>query len=583
MSMLPHRQPWSDRSFANGCLLSARMAVNSQFSFLFASSSFSIDELQYSNHNRRVCIEHNGHSKHPFKTSKRFRRNRNGLHIILVSLYSTPSLMDTRTFASLATSNDSSTNDTSEPSLVPFLLADIGEGIAQVEILEWYIEVGDVLQQFDRVCLVQSDKATVEITSRYDGIVHSLHANGRTNGTLLKVGQPLLHLASTMSPHIESESALYVEEADDGASSDDDNNDEDATKGLESNESSRREMAVTSKRQEEVPMIHMSPAVRKLGREHAIDLVTLAPGSGPGGRILKADVLSHIVKKQQQELKPTNNTGNRSSPPSAAVLDSHTIHDLVIPLRGYRRQMAKAMENALETPHMCLSDELVLNQLLLARQHLNDTVTGSSSCKVSVLALLCKAVSCAMLEFPIVNSHLTTVKDESDETDEIAILQRADHNIGIAMDTSRGLVVPVIRQCQRKSILEIQFELDRLKFIASNSNPTFASQDLQDATFTISNIGSMGAGLSVHPVLAPPALAMMALGKIQTLPRFHPNDNSKDDTDGSLELSSVYAASVMTVTYAADHRYLDGATLARLHTRLALYTQQPLTMLARLT
>jgi 2-oxoisovalerate dehydrogenase E2 component (dihydrolipoyl transacylase) len=482
--------------------------------------------------------------------------------------------------------SSSSTTIATTTTLTPFLLADIGEGIAEVEILEWYVKPGDVIAQFDLICQVQSDKATVDITSRYDGMVDSLHANGAV-GSLLRVGQPLLHLksssAETVQP-VETTATPNVTNAADcsvpsplphsvDADSDSDSDDEDENAMDSTATAAAPTMPSLSHN------IQASPAVRKLCREHAIDLATVSPGSGPGGRILKADILAHVEalgrasKIITEPVVVTTDSVAASGPPPIN-------NDQIIPLRGYRRQMFKSMTAALQTPHMCLSDELVMNELLQARQVLNASL-ASTNAKVSVLALLCKAISCTLLDFPILNAHVTTIPSSDGSNDaEVAILQRAHHNLGIAMDTSKGLVVPVLRHCQQKSVVEIARELDRLKAIASSSTAVFRPEDLTDVTLTISNIGSMGAGLSVHPVLAPPTLAMIALGRIQTVPRF--SSNVTATTAASSPPPSVYAASVMTVTYAADHRYIEGATLARFHVRLAEYVQQPLLLLSKL-
>jgi 2-oxoisovalerate dehydrogenase E2 component (dihydrolipoyl transacylase) len=485
---------------------------------------------------------------------------------------------------------------TATVTLTPFLLADIGEGIAEVEILEWYVQPGDVIAQFDLICQVQSDKATVDITSRYDGIVDSLHANGAV-GSLLRVGQPLLYLKTSSSSvettvdpmktttttpietNVKDSSMLSSShpKSDDADSDSDSDQESDNTKN--STTTAPAPTMPSSSSLSHTTGIQASPAVRKLCRDHTVDLASISPGSGPGGRIVKADVLAHVASRRTMT-EPVDDDDAVAAPNPATVFEPPppppSKSDQIIPLRGYRRQMFKSMTAALQTPHMCLSDELVMNELLLARQVLNAS-RSSDDTKVSVLALLCKAISCTLLDFPILNAHCTTMPssdDGSSDDGEMAIWQRAPHNLGIAMDTSKGLVVPVVRQCQEKSVVDIARELDRLKAIAS-STAAFRPEDLTDVTLTISNIGSMGAGLSVHPVLAPPTLAMIALGRIQTVPRFA-------NVVATAASPSVYAASVMTVTYAADHRYIEGATLARFHVRLAEYVQQPLTLLSKL-
>jgi len=231
--------------------------------------------------------------------------------------------------------------------------------------------------------------------------------------------------------------------------------------------------------------------------------------------------------------------------------------------------MLKSMTAALQTPHMGLSDEMVCNKLLECRQQLNNNNSNNDPVKISVLALLVKAVSAALLKHPTLNAVVHSV-----ERGEFQI--RRDHNIGIAVDTPRGLVVPVLKQCQRKSVAELQRELNRFKKLAATATAKFTESDLTDATFTLSNIGSMGAGTVLQPVLAPPALAMGALGRLQVLPRFV---NDKNNDSSNLQ---VYRAHVLTVSWCADHRFVDGATLARFHGQVRDYVEHPVRLLAEL-
>jgi 2-oxoisovalerate dehydrogenase E2 component (dihydrolipoyl transacylase) len=221
---------------------------------------------------------------------------------------------------------------------------------------------------------------------------------------------------------------------------------------------------------------------------------------------------------------------------------------------------------------MCFGDEILVDKLLELRRDLNHhhhhhhAKSSQSTGKISTLAIFIKAFDVALSDFPMVNSIVHNV-----EQCEYKI--RKSHNIGIAMDTPRGLVVPVIRNCQTLSIVEIQNELDRYKELAESGK--FAESDLTDVTFTISNIGSIG-GTYMQPVLAPPALAMAALGRIKVVPRFVNND------DDAYDSQEVYPASVLSATLAADHRFLDGATLARFARAFQRYVESPVFMLSRL-
>lgn len=559
----------------------------------------------------------------PFTSHRPLRSSRNAVTTMSAAPEATTTLSMTtlsmtqhrRSLASLASGGNSSSRASSSSSstttnpvqLTPFLLADIGEGIKEVELLQWYVQVGDVVQQFDKICEVQSDKATVEITSRYDGTVHSLQADP---GGMIQVGQPLLYFSTTTTAATTDHSPLAATSSSSNPVA---NVDTTADTGAASYAAILEDAAATANVEERLSIptvasqyhlrgddddddhddnhsgpaavtVHASPAVRKLGREYGLNVATIK-GTGPSGRVLKSDVITYLQemgrwKKESlptttaaaadQHQQQTTTVSTDSSSSSAKIITAEQKQDEIVQLRGYNRMMVKSMTAALQTPHMCFGDEILVDQLLSMRQQLNggtDAPIATHKTKISLLALLIKAVSCALSDHPNVNAVVHSVED-------CTFVQRCDHNIGVAMDTPRGLVVPVLAQCQNKSVTEIQNELNRFKTMAVTGK--FTTEDLQDATFTVSNIGSVGAGTYMQPVLAPPALAMGAWGRVKTLPRYRAND------DDAAAAAVIYPASVLTVTWAADHRFLDGATLGRFHCRFQQYVEQPFTILAKL-
>jgi 2-oxoisovalerate dehydrogenase E2 component (dihydrolipoyl transacylase) len=510
-----------------------------------------------------------------------------------------------RSFVSSSTTTTTTTNEsttTTATSTTPVLLADIGEGIKEVELIRWSVSVGDSVSQFDPLCEVQSDKATVEITSRYDGTVRDLAGHGV--GDMIQVGSPLLFLTTaTAAPTSTSTTTALPPPLDATASA-----------GHGSGGGERTEPTLAMEMGISATSVHQtgshvkaadddedddlvdqhgttsastflltSPAVRKLAREHNLDLNTVH-GTGPSGRILKSDVLAHLEERKldhHHTTTPTTTSGT-TGPASAAPRSSlsaanYDDDDEIVQLRGYSRLMFQTMTAALQTPHMCFGDEIRVDKLLECRSAMvNDsssataTTSGSDGpqkIRVGVLALLIKMISVSLLQHPAVNCTVHSV-------DRCEVKIRRDHNIGVAMDTPRGLVVPVIHRCQTKSVVQIQNELDRLRACSGK----FAEADLLDATFTVSNIGSVGAGTYMHPVLAPPAVAMGALGRIKTLPRYEKEDED-DSSSGGMK---IVPAKIMTVTWAADHRFLDGASLGRFHGTFQKAVEEPYSILANL-
>mmetsp|Transcript_2071 Transcript_2071/g.3846 ORF Transcript_2071/g.3846 Transcript_2071/m.3846 type:complete len:178 (+) Transcript_2071:1-534(+) len=168
-----------------------------------------------------------------------------------------------------------------------------------------------------------------------------------------------------------------------------------------------------------------------------------------------------------------------------------------------------------------------------------------------------KAASLALTKYPVLNSTI--------DVEEMKLTYHAGHDVGVAVDTERGLAVPVVRGCEKKSVLEIAVELGRLYSLAAEGN--LSEADITKPTFTLSNIGAIG-GTYMSPVVLPPQVAIGAMGKIQRLPRFI-NDHS----------DQVEAARIMPISWGGDHRAVDGATMARFSNLWKSYVENPSLMM----
>jgi 2-oxoisovalerate dehydrogenase E2 component (dihydrolipoyl transacylase) len=323
----------------------------------------------------------------------------------------------------------------------PFILADIGEGIAEVELIQWYVAPGDAIRQFDKVCEVQSDKATVDISSRFDGIVDKLCGQ---KGDVMKVGQPLLFIRPEGSARHDanvkpnSESLHNVDHQADQLRIP---TGEDGMGDFESRIKSTKDADLTLEK------VLTSPAVRKLGKDYGINLNQVI-GTGPQGRIMKSDVEKHMQEMSMSHGIATRTVDTKPDSPST------TSYDQTIPLRGYHRLMASTMLLSLQVPHMCYSDEVNVTELKKFREDLKSTLEDRQV-KLSYLPFAIKACSLSMKEYPIMNSTI--------DMENMSLIFHRDHNIGIAMDSPRGLVVPVIQKCQDLSILEIALNLKSLQ------------------------------------------------------------------------------------------------------------------------
>ncbi|KAM8744814.1 lipoamide acyltransferase component of branched-chain alpha-keto acid dehydrogenase complex, mitochondrial isoform 2-T2 [Acanthopagrus schlegelii] len=422
--------------------------------------------------------------------------------------------------------------------IVQFKLSDIGEGIMEVTVKEWYVKEGDKVSQFDSICEVQSDKASVTITSRYDGVIKKLYYD--VDATAL-VGKPLVD--------IETESSSEVIQEEDVVE----------TPAMAREEHTHQEIKGHK--------TQATPAVRRLAMENNIKLSEVV-GTGKDGRILKEDILSFLAKQTGAILPPAPppapppaaaaaarpvSTASAAKAPPTTPRPAFTGRDVTEPLKGFHKAMVKTMTAALKIPHFGYCDEVDLTRLVSLRSELR-SISEARGVKLSYMPFFIKAASLGLLHFPILNSSL----DEGCQN----ITYKASHNIGLAMDTSQGLLVPNVKNVQLLSVFEIAQELNRLQALGAAGQ--LGTTELTGGTFTLSNIGSIG-GTYAKPVILPPEVAIGALGKIQILPRF--------DASGQ-----VVRAHIMNVSWSADHRIIDGATMCRFSNLWREYLENPASM-----
>lgn len=209
--------------------------------------------------------------------------------------------------------------------------------------------------------------------------------------------------------------------------------------------------------------------------------------------------------------------------------------------------MFKAMTRSLTIPHFLYADEIDFSQIYALRHRLNK-VLGSSKqngevSKLSYLPFIIKAVSMALYQYPVLNARV----DIDSQTSKPSLVMRSQHNIGVAMDTPSGLLVPVIKNVGGRNILSIAAELNRLQAAAAAGK--LSVQDLSGGTISVSNIGTIG-GTYLSPVIVEKEVAILGIGRMRTIPAFDEND-------------VVVKKHVCNFSWSADHRVVDGATMAR--------------------
>lgn len=268
-------------------------------------------------------------------------------------------------------------------------------------------------------------------------------------------------------------------------------------------------------------------------------------GTGKDGRVLKEDVQRFIAERDQAPSKQ----------PTAPGVQEET----AVKLTPIQSQMFKNMTNSLSIPQFLYADELNVNNVMAIRKKLANDPKDPQ--KISLLSFVIKAMSLALNDYPLLNAKIDTTDPAKPQ-----LIMRSKHNIGVAMDTPQGLLVPNIKDVANRSILEIAAEIIRLNALAKERKLT--SADLSGGTITASNIGNIG-GTYVAPVVIPNEMAILGIGKSRAVPIF---DDAGQVTKGEL----------VNFSWSADHRVVDGATMARMANRVRELVESPEQMLLNL-
>ena len=274
--------------------------------------------------------------------------------------------------------------------------------------------------------------------------------------------------------------------------------------------------------------------MRLLAHKLKVD-ITKVQGTGKRGRVTKEDVLAFVE------------TGGKVAevhrPPQQVPIALKA--DKVVKLTGIRRAMAKSMTDALSIPHDNMIEELSVESIKKVRKNYLNSNPGK---KITFLPFFLKAFSSALTEYPVFNSLSNPATNEEGIIFEY--IQKAEHNLSVAIDSPLGLLVPNVKSVQRKSILQINEDLRELIERARKS--TLTQDDLSNGTFTLSNIGNIGC-ISGSPVIFRPQVAVVALGQMRLCPRYFIEKG----------VTKMRPEDVVTMSISYDHRIIDGATGAR--------------------
>lgn len=435
-----------------------------------------------------------------------------------------------------------------------FLLPDLGEGIAEAQIVRVLVKPGDRVAQDQYLMEVETDKAAVEIPSPYAGIVQTVHVK---EGQTVNVGAPIVSIdegsAKGAASAPAAKAAAPAARAEAGAPA----------------HSGRTAVAEAEAPASSVPTydkttVPAAPAVRKLAREMGVDIERIR-GTGPGGRVTREDV--EAAKGGAPQAAPsrpaadgrgatpaptpaTTRPAPKPQAPPPGVVDADkwgTVRRA--PMSQIRKTIAAQMTRSAYTAvHVTHGDEADITELERLRTGLNEA-TGNDP-KLTVMAFLIRALCLSLRQHPVFNASMDDEKQE--------ILYKEYINIGVAVDTERGLIVPVIRNADQLTFRGIA---QALRAIAEQVRTNqFAIEDLRGGTFTVTNVGALGGTFST-PIINYPEVAILGLGRTKKVP--------------VLRHGQLAEATTLPLNMSFDHRVTDGANAARFTREIIGYLETP--------
>ncbi len=449
-----------------------------------------------------------------------------------------------------------------------FRLQDPGEGIHEAEIREILVSPGDAVEEGQIVLVIETDKASVEIPSPYSGTVGEIPIE---TGKVVQVGDLLMTFdgeagAGEAAPgeEPEPEEREAAEQAEQAEQAERPRREPEPTTGGEpaaepgkpapSEPERPREEA---RRDKPVPA---SPATRRVAKELGVDLHEVRP-SGEGGRVLVDDVRAFAERRGEAKAAKAEEAPQRAASARERAAEAPALPDFSKwggvdrePLASIRRATARRMALSWsQIPHVTHQDLVDITELEAFRQRHEEQVSAEGG-KLTLTAFALKAAAAALIKFPRFNASVDMDASE-------IVLKRYCH-IGVALETDRGLLVPVIRDVERKNLIDLAVELSEL---ADRLRSNEASrEDLEGGTFTITNVGGFG-GTGFTPIINWPEVAILGLAEARLQPM----------VAGGLEDSRIVARLMLPICVAFDHRVVDGAEAARFTAHFARALADP--------
>jgi len=426
-----------------------------------------------------------------------------------------------------------------------FTLPDLGENITSGDVVSVLVKAGDVVEPGQSVLEVETDKAVIEVPCPPGGVIQEVLVK---KGETVNVGQALLSLGGSAAqpaaappvekpaepepptPTVKPSEPAVVEQP------------VPAPAAIASAAVAVANGEATNNASPSETINPAGPAVRRLARELGVDLARVS-GSGPSGRIIREDVVASVRRSGGQ-----SGSNSQAVRPGGEQDDWGPIHREQ--MSRMRKTIATNMVRSMATiPHLTNFDDADVTELERLRKD-SAAQYAKTNVKLTALAFVVKAVSLSLRQHPGVNSSVDMEKGELIYKDYV--------NIGLAVDTPRGLVVPVLRGCDHQSIPHIAQEIAQTADKAKNAQ--YGVEDLRGGTFTISNLGAIGGTYST-PIINYPEVAILLVGRSRKLPVVY-----EDRVEPRL---------MMPLSLSYDHRVIDGAMAARFLKEVIGYLESP--------
>ena len=437
-----------------------------------------------------------------------------------------------------------------------FKLPALAENVEKVTVTKIMVAVGDTVKRDQPVIEIETDKAATEVPSTVEGTVSEIRAK---EGQPLRVGEVVFVVSgngeatSPVSAPKEEPAQPAKQQASQPAAAPAPQ--PEPERAPEPAKTETRAPAPAPRPASTGSPVPASPSVRRLAREIGIE-VSEVPGSGPGGRVTIEDVKSY--SRSARTAPASSAPAARSSAtaaPAPAPIDTSRFGDIErVAMNSIRRRTAENLTNAWTTiPHVTQFDKADVTAIEAFRKQHGKTVEAAGG-KLTVTAILVKVLASALKKFPQFNSSVDMQAEE--------IVYKRFYNIGVAVDTDRGLLVPVVHNADTKSVTQIAVELQGMAARAREKKNRL--EEMQGATFTISNLGGVG-GTGFTPIVNPPEVAILGVSRSSVEPVF---------VDGAFQPKTM-----LPLSLSYDHRVIDGADAARFLRWVCEALEQPLVVM----